>query len=73
MMYSCMFLKLSLFLIIFGGSFLSQCAVLSVLGGLSAIGQVTRVTSDMLNNAKSQLKRLLVSTILNYICICLYN
>ncbi|XP_043816325.1 protein virilizer homolog isoform X2 [Manihot esculenta] len=36
-----------------------ECAVLSVLGGLSAIGQVTRVTSDMLNNAKSQLKRLL--------------
>ncbi|KAF2323825.1 hypothetical protein GH714_042410 [Hevea brasiliensis] len=36
-----------------------ECAVLSVLGGLSAVGRVTSVTSDMLNNAKSQLKRLL--------------
>lgn len=40
-----------------------QCAVLSVLGGLPAVGRVTSVTLDMLINAKSQLKRLLVSWI----------
>ncbi|XP_059462211.1 protein virilizer homolog isoform X3 [Corylus avellana] len=36
-----------------------ECAVLSVLGGLSAVGRVAGVTLNMLINAKSQLKRLL--------------
>ncbi|EEF38272.1 conserved hypothetical protein [Ricinus communis] len=36
-----------------------ECAVLSVLADFNAIGRVTSATSDMLNNAKSQLKRLL--------------
>lgn len=33
-----------------------ECAVLSVLGGLSAVGKVTSVTLDMLISVKSQLK-----------------
>ncbi|XP_059646578.1 protein virilizer homolog [Cornus florida] len=36
-----------------------ECAVLSVLGGLSAAGRITSVTLDMLNSAKLQLKKLL--------------
>ncbi|KAM7500791.1 hypothetical protein LguiA_025205 [Lonicera macranthoides] len=36
-----------------------ECAVLSVLGGLSAVGKVTNVTLDMLTSAKLQLKKLL--------------
>lgn len=36
-----------------------ECAVLSVLGGLSAVGRITSVTLSELINAKSQLKRLL--------------
>ncbi|XP_059626354.1 protein virilizer homolog [Cornus florida] len=36
-----------------------ECAVLSVLGGLSAAGRTTSVTLDMLNSAKLQLKKLL--------------
>lgn len=40
---------------------LFQCAVLSVLGGLSAVGKVTNVTLSMLTSAKLQLKKLLVS------------
>ncbi|WCJ34180.1 embryo defective 2016 [Euphorbia peplus] len=36
-----------------------ECAVLSVLGSLSAVGRFTNLTSNMLNTVKSQLKRLL--------------
>ncbi|XP_065856562.1 protein virilizer homolog [Euphorbia lathyris] len=36
-----------------------ECAVLSILGSLCAVGRFTNLTSDMLNTAKSQLKRLL--------------
>ncbi|XP_075637615.1 protein virilizer homolog isoform X2 [Castanea sativa] len=36
-----------------------ECAVLSVLGGLSSVSRVTSVTLNMLISAKSQLKRLL--------------
>ncbi|KAJ8754589.1 hypothetical protein K2173_010195 [Erythroxylum novogranatense] len=36
-----------------------ECAVLSVLGALSAAGNVSSATSDMLNMANSQLKKLL--------------
>ncbi|XP_015900411.3 protein virilizer homolog isoform X2 [Ziziphus jujuba] len=36
-----------------------ECAVLSVLGGLSAVGKATNVTLGMLISAKSQLKKLL--------------
>lgn len=38
-----------------------QCAVLAVLGGISAVGRVTNFTLDMLASAKVQLKKLLVS------------
>lgn len=37
-----------------------EFSVLSALGGLSALGRVTSVTSAMLNSAKSQLKMLLI-------------
>lgn len=36
-----------------------ECAVLSVLGGLSSVARVTSVTLNMLISAKSQIKRLL--------------
>lgn len=45
-----------------GNFILFQFSVLSALGGLSALGRVTSVTSAMLNSAKSQLKMLLVSS-----------
>ncbi|KAK4482102.1 hypothetical protein RD792_011543 [Penstemon davidsonii] len=41
-----------------------ECAVLSVLGGILATGQVTNTTLDMLASAKLQLRHLLVSVYL---------
>lgn len=44
--------------------FFFQSAVLSVLGGLSAVGKVTGMTPNMLISVKSHLKKLLVSCLL---------
>jgi hypothetical protein len=46
-----------------------QCAVLSVLGGLSTVGRVTSDTLDMLICAKLQLKKLLVSLNFDFVCM----
>lgn len=48
-----------------------QCAVLSVLGGISSVGQVTNHTLDMLASAKVQLKKLLVSLSVMFACLIL--
>ncbi|KAK6147265.1 hypothetical protein DH2020_018177 [Rehmannia glutinosa] len=40
--------------------FIACCTVLSVLGGISAVSQVTNFTLDMLASAKVQLKKLLI-------------
>lgn len=45
----------------FGHLLLWQCAVLSVLGGLSTDGRVTGAVLDMLISARVQLEKLLVS------------
>lgn len=61
LMCICLSVSRSSLLVSCGNFILLQCAVLSVLGGLSSVSRVTSVTLNMLISAKSQLKRLLVS------------
>lgn len=46
-----------------------QCAILSVLGGLSSTGRVSNVHLDVLISMKSQLKKILVSAVVLYLFV----
>lgn len=50
-----------------------QCAVLSVLGGLSSIGRVSNVHLNVLISMKSQLKTILVSFVFLHLFVFAYD
>ena len=66
---ACLCVQMSLVLMLL---FHFQSAVLSVMGDLSATGKVTTFTSNMLINAKSQLKKLQVSCKLLHVTFYYY-